>query len=82
MRRRLGGLDLARARRSLAATAAAAANMGVGLWYWMQMTQGRSIWLVAGGGIVFGITIFWLLALLLRVPEASQLPHLILQRET
>jgi putative peptidoglycan lipid II flippase len=81
MRRRLGGLDMARSRRGLAATAAAAANMGIGLWYWMQMTQGRSIWIITGGGIGLGIAIFWVLAFLLGAPEASQLPRLILQRE-
>ena len=80
MRRRLGGLDLGRLRPGLAASLIASVGMGAGLWGWLQLTGDRPAWLVALVGVALGGLLYWAAALLLRAPEARQLPGLLLRR--
>ena len=82
MRRRLGGLDLRRLRRGLAASVAATTTMGVALLVWLTISEGSSMWLIGGAGIAIGAVIYWLAALALGAPEARQLPGILRQRET
>jgi putative peptidoglycan lipid II flippase len=80
MRRRLGGLDLGRLRPGLAASLLASAGMGAGLWGWLQLTGDRPAWLVALVGVALGGLLYWAAALVLRAPEARQIPGLLLRR--
>jgi putative peptidoglycan lipid II flippase len=81
MSRRMGGLDLERLRRGLAASVSATIAMGVVLWLWLEFTEGSSIWLIGGVGVVAGAGIYWLLALAFGAPEARQLPGMLLRRD-
>jgi putative peptidoglycan lipid II flippase len=80
MRRRLNGLELGRLRAGLLAALLAGGGMGAGLWGWLQLTGEGPAWLVAVGGVALGGLIYWGAALLLRSPDARQLPGLLLQR--
>jgi putative peptidoglycan lipid II flippase len=80
MRRRLGGLDLGRLRPGLAASLLASVGMGAGLWGWLQLTGDRPAWLVALVGVALGGLLYWAAALVLRAPEARQIPGLLLRR--
>lgn len=80
MRRRLHGLELGRLRAGLLAAVLAGAGMAVGLWGWLRLTGERPAWLVAAGGVALGGLLYWGAALLLRSPDARQLPGLLLQR--
>jgi putative peptidoglycan lipid II flippase len=78
--RRLEGIEIARIRPGIAASLLATAAMGVGLMLWLAVTEGRSAWVVALGGVGLGAAAYWLASLGLRSPEARQLPGLILAR--
>jgi putative peptidoglycan lipid II flippase len=80
MGRRLDGLELGRQGAGLRAAAVAGAGMGVGLWGWLQWAGARPAWLVALGGVALGGLLYWGAALLLRSPDARQLPRLLLPR--
>jgi hypothetical protein len=54
--------------------------MGAGLWGWLQLTGDRPAWLVALVGVALGGLLYWIAALLLKAPEARQLPGLLLRR--
>jgi putative peptidoglycan lipid II flippase len=73
MRRRLNGLDgrflMAGVWPALLATLA----MSLTLWGWLALSAGRSIWLVAGGGVLLGGAVFGLGVLGLGVGEARVL---------
>jgi putative peptidoglycan lipid II flippase len=77
LRRRLGGLDLARLRRGLAATLGSSLVLGLGLWAWLGVSNGVSVWVVGGGGVGLGAVVYWLAALVLGAPEARQLPRML-----
>jgi putative peptidoglycan lipid II flippase len=78
--RRLEGIEIARIRPGIAASLLATAAMGFGLMLWLAVTEGRSAWVVALGGVGLGAAAYWLASLGLRSPEARQLPRLILAR--
>ena len=78
--RRLEGIEIARIRPGIAASLLATAAMGFGLMLWLAVTEGRSAWVVALGGVGLGAAAYWLASLGLRSPEARQLPGLILAR--
>lgn len=72
MNRRLPGLLGGDELRGTIKAFAASAGMGTALWLFLQVLQGSSAWLLAGGGILLGATIYALLVLLLGVREAGQ----------
>jgi len=80
MRRRLNGLQTASIRRGLLASLLAALMMSAVLFGWLRLTSGQATWLVALGGIMLGLLFYWGSTLLLRAPEASEFPRLILRR--
>lgn len=80
MSRRLGGLDLLRIRRGLAATVLATLLMTLALWGWMNYAAASGVWVLGLGGAIIGSLIYWGAALLLRAPEARQLPAMLLRR--
>ncbi len=80
LRRRLGGLDLRRMGRGLGAILGASLLMAGVLIPWQSLLQGRSAWLVGGGGVLLGGGVYWLVALALGAPEARRLPQMVLQR--
>ena len=47
---------------------------------WLSFTQGRSVWFIGLGGAVVGAAVFWVVSLLLRTPEARDLPAALLVR--
>jgi putative peptidoglycan lipid II flippase len=82
LRKRLGGLGLGRLRRGVFATIAAAALMSLAIYGWSTLSADGSVWVVGGGGILLGAGVYWIAALLLRAPEAKQLPKVLLERVT
>jgi putative peptidoglycan lipid II flippase len=80
IRRRLGGLHWAEIGRGVLATVAATGLMVVALIAWRAAGEAWPAVLVGLGGTAVGGVVFWLAALLLRAPEARQLPSLLLRR--
>ncbi|MCJ7569417.1 MAG: murein biosynthesis integral membrane protein MurJ [Anaerolineales bacterium] len=80
IRRRLGGLGLRRLQRGLIGSVAASVVMAGGLWLWTGITAGASVWLSGVGGVFLGMGVYWALAFALGVPEARQLPRMVLSR--
>ncbi len=80
IRKRLGGLDLRRLQRGFIGSAAASVVMGGGLWLWIGITAGASVWLSGVGGVLLGASVYWALAFVIGVPEARQLPRMVLSR--
>jgi putative peptidoglycan lipid II flippase len=81
MRRRLDGLDFGRIRRGLGSTAMASALMTGVLLLWSATAGGQGAWILGLGGVVLGGAVFWLMSLVLKSPEARQLPSLLIDRE-
>ena len=48
---------------------------------WLLWTAGSPAWLVGIGGVLLGGALFWLAAVLLRTPDARQLPAMLLRRQ-
>ena len=80
IRKRLGGLGLRRLRQGLIGSAAASVVMAIGLWLWIGITAGASVWLSGVGGVFLGASLYWAIALAMDVPEARQLPRMVLSR--
>lgn len=80
MRRRVSGLEFDRVRPGLIASVLASLCMGAALIGWLQFSSGRPSWLVAIVGVAMGGLVYWAGALLLKAPEARQLPQLLLRR--
>jgi putative peptidoglycan lipid II flippase len=80
IRKRLGGLGLRRLRRGLIGSAVASVVMAGGLWFWMGITAGASVWLSGVGGVFLGVSLYWAIAFATGVPEARQLPRMVLSR--
>ncbi len=75
MRRRLSGLEGVRVLDGLVKALIAGAVMALALWGWMRLDTiwtafpGRSIWVIALGGIAVGVVVYGLALFVLRVPE-------------
>jgi putative peptidoglycan lipid II flippase len=80
MRRRLSGLDFARAWPGLWRALIASMLMGVALWGWMALTNAQSVWVVGAGGVALGALVFWGAAYALGSGEARTLPALVWAR--
>ena len=80
IRKRLGGLGLRRLQRGFIGSTAASVVMAGGLWLWTGTTAGASVWLSGVGGMFLGLGVYWALAFALGVPEARQLPRMVLRR--
>lgn len=73
MRKRLDGLEGPHLLRGFGAATLSTLAMSLGLWGWLKLTEGRSIWLIAAGGVALGGLIYGLGMLILRVPEVIAL---------
>lgn len=76
MRRRLGGLDLARVLPGLARTAVATALLGASVALWLSLGQPLAAgpygaWLLGVGGVLIGGVVFAAAAVALRAPEIA-----------
>ena len=80
IRKRLGGLGVRRLRRGLIGSTAASVVMAIGLWLWIGITAGASVWLSGVGGVFLGASLYWTIAFAMGVPEARQLPRMVLSR--
>jgi len=80
IRKRLGGLGVRRLRRGLIGSTAASVVMAIGLWLWIGITAGASVWLSGVGGVFLGVSLYWAIAFAMGVPEARQLPRMVLSR--
>ncbi|MBE9478955.1 MAG: polysaccharide biosynthesis C-terminal domain-containing protein, partial [Chloroflexi bacterium] len=80
IRKRLGGLGFRRLRRGLVGSAVASVVMAVGLWFWIGITAGANVWLSGLGGVFLGASLYWAIAFATGVPEARQLPRMVLSR--
>jgi putative peptidoglycan lipid II flippase len=74
MRRRLHGLAFERMHRGLLAACGASGTMAAALLLWMRWAPTASPWWLGGGGVLLGGAVYWATAVLLRAPEAKQLP--------
>jgi putative peptidoglycan lipid II flippase len=80
IRRRLGGLDWPRLKRGFLGSGAAGMTLVAALLGWQYLSAGQSTWLIAGGGVVVGALVYWLIALWMRTPDARELPGMLLGR--
>lgn len=76
MRRRLHGLEGRRLLVGGLQAGAASAAMGGALGLWLGWTAGWPVWARAGGGVLLGIGVFALAALLLGIPEVGMVRRL------
>jgi putative peptidoglycan lipid II flippase len=75
--RRLGSPLDRGTRASFTRSTLSALGMSLALTAWAWLTPGMSTWIIGPGGVLVGFAGFWLLALLLRSPEARSLPALL-----
>jgi hypothetical protein len=47
---------------------------------WLFLFEGQASWVLGIGGVVLGGVAYWIAALLLKAPEARQLPKLLLSK--
>ena len=80
IRRRLDGIAWRSIERGVMAAVGASAAMVVALIVWLAVSQGRADLFVGLGGVLVGGGLYYLVARLLRAPEAEQLPKMILPR--
>ena len=80
MRKRLGGLEGSSLLRGFASAGLAALAMALGLWAWLKLTGAASPWLVAPGGVAFGLLIYGLGVTALQVPEIKMLTRMVSTR--
>lgn len=80
MRGRLKGLDFKRVSSGVLATLASSVIMAVFLWWWLSATAGSGPWLRGLGGVVLGGGLYWVITLVLRAPEATELPAALFHR--
>ena len=73
MARRLNGLGGRQVLKGALKSALAAAAMSAGLVWWLGSSAGRSVWLIAFGGIALGGLVYGLGMLVLRVEETQSL---------
>jgi putative peptidoglycan lipid II flippase len=78
--RRVPGMDVRRLLAAFGATGVAAAAMVAALLGWNLLAESAGVAVVALGGVATGFAVFWLAALLLRTPEARELPGRLLGR--
>jgi len=78
--RRFGGMDLRAQRRGITAIILASSAMAVAIIVWLAVTGDQSVWISGGVGIVLGGAVYWLVALLLGVPDAKEIPGAIFKR--
>ncbi len=80
LRGRMNGLAL----RSLASVtwrcALAAVAMAGVLYAWLVVSAGLSSWLVLAGALVLGVVVYWAMIWALAVPEARQIPEVVVKR--
>jgi putative peptidoglycan lipid II flippase len=69
MRRRLNGINGRMILEGMIKATLAALAMWLSLWAWLTWTEGKSAWLVVGGGIVVGLVVFATSIAVLRVSE-------------
>ncbi len=71
MRRRLGGLEGRKLLRGAFKGALAASVMGLALWGWLVYFGTSSAWIVGGGGIILGGSVYGMMVIVLRVNEVQ-----------
>lgn len=80
MRDRLEGLEWTRLRRGILGSIFSGLILALALWAWRSLAAGGGVMLITGGGVLLGGSVYWLIALWIRVPEARQLPAMLLSR--
>jgi putative peptidoglycan lipid II flippase len=80
MRHRLTGLEGSRVLKGVVRILVSAMFMTLILWGWVNVQSNFPAWLVAGGGIAMGGTVYILVALFLGVPEVRQASMLVSRR--
>ncbi|MDZ4159864.1 MAG: murein biosynthesis integral membrane protein MurJ [Anaerolineaceae bacterium] len=69
MRRRLNGLEGKQLWQAFGQAGLAGLLMGGGLWWWLAQTPGLPVSAVAAGGVAAGGLLYFLVLVVLRVPE-------------
>jgi putative peptidoglycan lipid II flippase len=77
LRRRVPAMDMRSLAAGGAGAAAATAVMAGTLWLWLGFSRPWGVAAQALGGVAIGGAVFWVTALVLRVPEARRLPALL-----
>jgi len=76
MRRRLGGLEERRLLSGGLQAGVASAAMGGALWLWLGWMAGWPVWVRAAGGVLLGLGVYALAAVLLGIPELGMVRRL------
>jgi putative peptidoglycan lipid II flippase len=71
MRHRLGSLEGRNILDGMVKAGIATLVMGLCLWGWLVWSEGLADWLVVGGGLLIGATVFGVMIALLKVSEAT-----------
>jgi len=79
-RRRLDGLGLGHRQRTILGSLGAGVLMSLVLLLWLNWMGENSAFIVGGGGVLLGGIIYWGSAALFRVPDALELPKILLKR--
>jgi putative peptidoglycan lipid II flippase len=77
---RLEGLEWGRLRKGIVGSVFSGLVLALALGAWRYLAAGGEAWLVTGGGVILGGIVYWLIALWVRVPEARELPAMLLSR--
>ena len=80
MRRRLAGMQGAQVFSGAFLSLAASALMGAALAGWMVFLKDQPVWFLAGGGVVFGGSVFILFAFVFRIPEMRRVATFLSRR--
>jgi len=80
MRRRLSGLEGKRVLKGTGQAVLATTVMVLVLLGWLGLTHARQPWLVGGGGVLLGGIVYFLLVLILKVPEVRTIFEMLRHR--
>jgi putative peptidoglycan lipid II flippase len=80
MRRRLVGLQSRKIILSAVQGLVASLVMVLGIWIWLETTRSQPTWMIVGGGLFLGASLYTVVILLLGVEEARSLVRALLRR--
>ncbi len=80
VRRKLAGLALGGERRALVATVLSATAMAAFLLVWLTLSNESSAYVRGIGGVVLGLGVYWIVAIILGVPDAREIPASLIKR--
>jgi putative peptidoglycan lipid II flippase len=80
MRRRLGGLEEQHVLKGASQAVLATLVMALVIWGWLFIAHEQPVWLVAMGGMLFGVAVYGISVLIMQVPEAQSVINILKRR--